>query len=92
MKTNDKNVMRNFLLSLFAFAIVLPLTGCPGEKKQRASRSDPASDTMTEENSKDVVVLQNNPAGNSTGGAGGTGKIVQSVRRNLGRKFQRKLL
>ena len=66
MKTNDKNVMRNFLLSLLAFAIVLPLTGCPGEKKQRASRSDPASDTMTEENSKDVVVLQNNPAGNST--------------------------
>jgi len=62
MKTNDKKVMRNFLFVLLAFAIVLPLTGCPGEKKARTSRSDPASDNMTEESSKDVVVLQNNPA------------------------------
>jgi hypothetical protein len=65
MKMNDKKVMRNFLFVLLAFVIVLPLTGCPGEKKSRTSRSDPASDTMTEESSKDVVVLQNNPAGNS---------------------------
>lgn len=54
--------MRSFLYLLLAFAIVLPLTGCPGEKKARTSRSDPASDQMTEESSKDVVVLQNNPA------------------------------
>lgn len=43
----------------------MPLTGCPGEKKARTSRSDPASDQMTEESSKDVVVLQNNSTGNS---------------------------
>ena len=72
MKTNNKNVMRNFLFVLLAFALVLPLTGCPGEKKPRASRSDPSSDTMTEESSKDVVVLQNNPAGNSTAPAAAT--------------------
>lgn len=72
MRTNDKIVMRNFLFVLLAFAIVLPLTGCPGEKKARTSRSDPASDAMTEESSKDVVVLQNNPAGNSGAPAAAT--------------------
>ncbi len=74
MKTNDNKVMRNFLFLLLAFAIVLPLTGCPGEKKSRTSRSDPASDPMTEESSKDVVVLQNNPAGNSAAPAATSAK------------------
>ncbi|MBK7392829.1 MAG: hypothetical protein IPI64_05935 [Chloracidobacterium sp.] len=65
MKTNNAKVQQHFLFLLLAFAIALPLTGCAGEKKQRSSRSDPASDTMTEESSKDVVVLQGNQANNS---------------------------
>jgi hypothetical protein len=64
MKTNNAKV-QHFLFLLLAFAIALPLTGCAGEKKQRSSRSDPASDSMTEESSKDVVVLQGNQANNA---------------------------
>ena len=65
MKINNEKIALNLLLLLLVFAAILPFTGCSGEKRQRTSRSDPASDTMTEETSKDVVVLQNNPAGNS---------------------------
>ncbi len=65
MKTNNAKAHQHFLFLLLALAIVLPLTGCAGEKKQRSSRSDPASDSMTEESSKDVVVLQGNQANNS---------------------------
>ena len=64
MNTNYSKVLRHFLFLLLAFAIVLPMAACT-EKKPRVSRSDASSDTMTEEASKDVVVLQSNPAGNS---------------------------
>ena len=66
MKINNEKVTRNLLFLLLVFAAILPFTGCAGEKRQRTSRSDPASDPMTEEPSKDVVVLQNN---SSTTGA-----------------------
>lgn len=65
MRTNNEIALRHFLFILMAFAIALPLTGCSGEKRQRSSRSDPASDSMTEESSKDVVVLQGNQANNA---------------------------
>lgn len=65
MKIKNEKVTLNFLLLLLVFAAVLPFTGCAGEKRQRTSRSDPAADSMTEETSKDVVVLQNNSAPNS---------------------------
>lgn len=61
-----------------AFAIVLPSAGCVGEKKQRTSRSDPASDPMTEESSKDVVVVQNGTTGNSPTNSGGTSSSSKS--------------
>lgn len=64
MNTNNDRVLRHFLFLLLAFAVVLPIAGCT-EKKPRVSRSDPSSDAMTEESSKDVVVLQNNQATNA---------------------------
>lgn len=74
MKMTYQNILRSFLLLLLAIAIVLPLTGCSGEKRSRTSRSDPASDSMTEESSKDVVVLQNNSTGNSAAPAPASAK------------------
>ncbi len=64
MNTNYGKLLRHFLFLLLGLAIILPTTGCT-EKKPRVSRSDPSADAMTEEPSKDVMVVQNNQAANS---------------------------
>lgn len=77
MNTNHGKVLRHFLFLLLGFAIVLPIAGCT-EKKPRVSRSDPSSDTMTEESSKDVMVVQNNQAANANAPAATTATAKSS--------------
>lgn len=59
MKYGQK--LQNILILLFLLALLIPAMSCAKEKKQRVSRSDPSSeDTMTEEDSKEVVVIPGN--------------------------------
>lgn len=69
MKYNRK--LQNILILLAVLAILIPMSGCAGEKKPRVKRSDATDETVAEEPSKDVVVVQNNtnptnPANSST--------------------------
>lgn len=62
MNKNCAEKLPQKLILLLILSLIITMFGCASEKKPRVKRSDASSDeTLVEENSKDVAVVQNNP-------------------------------
>lgn len=62
MDTKNNQKLQHIFILLAVLALLISMIGCASEKKPRVKRSDASSDeTVGEEPSKDVVVVQNNP-------------------------------